>query len=33
MDPQSMILDQSSIIAQAIKGHGGNIPIDANEFL
>jgi large exoprotein involved in heme utilization and adhesion len=33
IDPQSMVLDQSSIIAQAIEGHGGNITITAGEFL
>jgi large exoprotein involved in heme utilization and adhesion len=33
IDPQSLVLDQSSIIAQAIQGHGGNITINAGEFL
>jgi len=27
------VLDQSSIIAQAIEGHGGNITINAGEFI
>jgi filamentous hemagglutinin family protein len=33
IDPQYVVLDQSSIIAQAIEGHGGNITINANEYL
>jgi hypothetical protein len=33
IDPQTVVLDQSSIIAQAIQGHGGNITINAGEFL
>jgi hypothetical protein len=33
IDPQSIVLDQSSIIAQAIEGHGGNITINAGEFI
>jgi filamentous hemagglutinin family protein len=33
IDPQYVVLDQSSIIAQAIEGHGGNITINAGEFL
>jgi large exoprotein involved in heme utilization and adhesion len=32
IDPQSVVLDQSNIIAQAIQGHGGNIAINANQF-
>ena len=33
IDPQAVVLDHSSIIAQAIEGHGGNITINADEFL
>jgi large exoprotein involved in heme utilization and adhesion len=33
IDPQFVVLNQSSIIAQAIEGHGGNITISANQFL
>ena len=33
IDPQTVVLDHSSIIAQAVEGHGGNITINANEFL
>ena len=33
IDPQLMILDHSSIIAQAIEGHGGNITITAGLFI
>jgi large exoprotein involved in heme utilization and adhesion len=33
IDPQTVVLNQSSIIAQAVQGHGGNIRIDAGEFL
>jgi large exoprotein involved in heme utilization and adhesion len=33
IDPQLVILDHSSIIAQAIAGHGGNITISADQFI
>src|SRR5271169_2982258 len=33
IDPQLMILNHSSIIAQAIEGHGGNIVISADQFI
>jgi large exoprotein involved in heme utilization and adhesion len=33
IDPQLVILDHSSIIAEAIEGHGGNITITAGEFI
>jgi len=33
IDPQFVVLDHCSIIAQAIEGHGGDITIDAGEFL
>jgi hypothetical protein len=33
IDPQLVILDHSSIIAQAIAGHGGNITINADQFI
>ena len=33
IDPQLMILNHSSIIAQAIEGHGGNITITADQFI
>jgi filamentous hemagglutinin family protein len=33
IDPQLVILNHSSIIAQAIKGHGGNITISADQFI
>jgi hypothetical protein len=33
IDPQSVVLDQSSIIAQAIEGYGGNITINTSQFL
>jgi large exoprotein involved in heme utilization and adhesion len=33
IDPQFVVLDHSQIIAQAIAGHGGDITIDAGEFL
>jgi filamentous hemagglutinin family protein len=33
VDPQLVILDHSSIIAQAIEGHGGNITITAGQFI
>jgi large exoprotein involved in heme utilization and adhesion len=33
IDPQFVVLDRSSIIAQAVQGHGGNITINAGEFL
>jgi hypothetical protein len=29
IDPQFVVLDHSSIIAQAIEGHGGDITINA----
>jgi filamentous hemagglutinin family protein len=32
IDPQLLVLDHSQIIAQAVRGHGGNITIFANEF-
>ena len=33
IDPQLVFLNHSSIIAQAIEGHGGNITINAGEFI
>jgi filamentous hemagglutinin family protein len=33
IDPQFVILDHSSIIAQAVEGHGGNITITAGTFI
>jgi hypothetical protein len=33
IDPQLVILNHSSIIAEAIEGHGGNITITASEFI
>src|SRR5207244_10881931 len=33
IDPQVVILNHSSIIAEAIEGHGGNITITAGEFI
>ena len=33
IDPLLLVLDDSQIIAQAVAGHGGNITIDANDFL
>jgi filamentous hemagglutinin family protein len=33
IDPQLVILNHSSIIAQAIEGHGGNITITAGQFI
>jgi filamentous hemagglutinin family protein len=33
IDPQLVILNHSSIIAQAIEGHGGNITITADQFI
>jgi filamentous hemagglutinin family protein len=33
IDPQLVILDHSRIIAEAIEGHGGNIRINAGEFI
>jgi large exoprotein involved in heme utilization and adhesion len=33
IDPQLVILNHSSIIAQAIKGHGGNITITADQLI
>jgi filamentous hemagglutinin family protein len=33
IDPLLLVLDSSSIIAQAVAGHGGNITIVANNFL
>jgi hypothetical protein len=33
IDPQLLVLDHSSIIAQAVAGHGGNITISADNFL
>jgi large exoprotein involved in heme utilization and adhesion len=33
IDPQLVILNHSSIIAQAVEGHGGNIMITAGEFI
>jgi len=33
IDPQLVILDHSSIIAEAIEGHGGNITITAGQFI
>jgi filamentous hemagglutinin family protein len=33
IDPQLVILDRSSIIAQAVKGHGGDININAGLFI
>jgi large exoprotein involved in heme utilization and adhesion len=33
IDPQLVILDHSSIIAQAVEGHGGNITITAGQFI
>ncbi len=32
IDPQLLVLDNSQIIAQAVRGHGGNITIAANEY-
>jgi large exoprotein involved in heme utilization and adhesion len=33
IDPRFVVLDRSSIIAQAIEGHGGNITITVGEFV
>jgi len=33
IDPQFVILNHSSIIAEAIEGHGGNITITAGQFI
>ena len=33
IDPQFAVLDHSSIIAQAIAGHGGNITINAGTYI
>jgi large exoprotein involved in heme utilization and adhesion len=33
IDPQIAVLNHSSIIAQAIEGHGGNITINAGQFI
>jgi large exoprotein involved in heme utilization and adhesion len=33
IDPQTVVLDQGSIIAQAVQGHGGSITINAGEFI
>ncbi len=33
IDPQFAVLDHSSIIAQAVEGHGGNIMINAGTFI
>ena len=33
IDPPLVILDHSSIIAQAIAGNGGNITINADQFI
>jgi hypothetical protein len=33
IDPQLVILNHSSIIAEAIEGHGGNITITAGQFI
>jgi large exoprotein involved in heme utilization and adhesion len=33
IDPQLVILDHSSITAQAVAGHGGNIMIAADQFI
>ncbi len=33
IDPQLVLLDNSKIIAQAVAGHGGNIRINANNFI
>jgi large exoprotein involved in heme utilization and adhesion len=33
IDPQFVILNHSSIIAEAIEGHGGNITIAAGQFI
>jgi large exoprotein involved in heme utilization and adhesion len=33
IDPQLMILNHSSIIAEAVAGHGGDITIDAGQFI
>ena len=33
IDPQFVILDHSSIIAEAIEGHGGNITINAGAYI
>src|SRR5262249_30029758 len=33
IDPQFVVLNHSSIIAQAIEGHGGNITINAGVFI
>src|SRR5205807_2922056 len=33
IDPQLVILNHSSIKAEAIEGHGGNITITAGEFI
>jgi filamentous hemagglutinin family protein len=32
IDPQLLVLDRSQIIAQAVRGHGGNITIAADEY-
>jgi hypothetical protein len=33
IDPEAVILDHSSIIAQAVEGHGGDITISAGVFI
>src|SRR5262249_36279102 len=33
IDPRSVVLDHSQIIAQAEEGHGGDITITASEFI
>lgn len=33
IDPQVVVLDKSQIIAQAVRGHGGDIAINAKEFI
>ncbi|HEY1301569.1 MAG TPA: hypothetical protein VGF07_13800, partial [Stellaceae bacterium] len=33
IDPQFVVLNHSSIVAQAVAGHGGNISIDADHFI
>ena len=33
IDPQFVILDHSSIIAEAVEGHGGNITINAGAYI
>jgi filamentous hemagglutinin family protein len=33
IDPQFVVLNHSSIIAEAVEGHGGNITINAGQFI